>query len=240
MCLCRYRSWLKCFVMVLSLIVLLLNPLVSTASTMTDFIKIEVTGENVNVRSEPSMNGKIITQADSWMYYIAESQPIRDKKDNSSWYKLIFIIDYYYDTFSRLDKSSEYNFVTPYINAKFVKKMPLSEDYKREIEYFRKGRPVRYNTGDIVPKNSIETRISTTKKPHTLFLEPKEGAKKQTFPAGTKISVYGGPDIDVPSYMECSGVLYYHKDMNDKYWFPVFDANLRIIGWAERTDDLPR
>jgi hypothetical protein len=196
-----------------------------------DFVRVQVVGENVNVRSAPNLNGKILGQLSGWEgeSYIAATPPAKDK--SGSWYQLIFSISDYGDYHHyQLKKSSEFNYTAPYINAKYVKAVPLTADDKRQIDWYRKGRPVRHQTGERLNGSTNFSRVATAKQPFTLFLEPKKDAEKKTFPAGTRIFVYDGPDTGGFAYED--GILFYtHVDMEETWWHSIVGEDRRIIGW---------
>jgi hypothetical protein len=234
---------------VLLLALFVLHPEKAGASTKTDpniakmdFVRVIAVGKNINLRDKPSIKGRVLGQVsgsggeyETEATYIAVSPPVKDKSDNSTWYKLFFALESLHSSFIRLDKIDLFNFTTPYINAKFVKKVPLTEFDREQIEYFRQGRPPRYKTGDLIEVyiDPEWDRIVAIKKPLSLYLEPKKNAEKRTFPVGTKVIVYGGPGMGWPDYMRGGGALYWHMDMDDDGWFPAIGENRRIIGWAE-------
>ena len=149
------------------------------------YIKIVVTGQNVNLRDAPSTKGRVlgtvsITDSDHEISakgevyslieaFIAISKPVKDNTDNSAQYQLIFQKNGYSLDFFRFDKDEVFNYSTPYVNSRFVKILPLDDNDRRQIEYFNIGRPPRYKTGDI-KKNLDDAafRIQVTKKPASL------------------------------------------------------------------------
>jgi hypothetical protein len=236
----KYVSFLLAFTLFWGIV-----PFIASASAKVDpsiasvdFIRVHVTGTNVNLRDQPSMKGHVLRQvsdSDDNNAFIAASQPIQDKSDGSTWYKLFFAVEPFDGSFVRFDKSTYLtNSQIPYINARFVKKVPLTEYDQEEIDYFRQGRPPRYRTGDMMDNLHVEQgydAIVPIKKSVSLYLEPKETAKKQTFPAGTNIIVDNGPGRGGNAHDGQGGTSYWHLDMNDVQWEPVIGENSRIIGW---------
>jgi hypothetical protein len=235
-------------IIVLLLALFILNPEKAGASTKIDpntaamdFIRVKAVGTNINLRDKPSSKGRVLGQisgVDEEYYeqatYIAVSPPVEDKSDNSTWYKLFFAVSDYDGSFERLEAGDLFNHAAPYINARFVKKVPLTEFDKKQIDYFRQGRPPRYKTGDLMKVNigPDSDRVIAIENPISLYLEPKGTAKKLTLPAGTKVIVYDGPGYGFPSYSEGEGVNYWHMDLDDCPWWPVIGENRRIIGWT--------
>ncbi|MDR1916695.1 MAG: hypothetical protein LBQ58_08995 [Synergistaceae bacterium] len=196
-----------------------------------DFVRVQVVGKNINVRSAPNLNGKVLGQLSDWSSesYIAAMPPIKDK--SGSWYQLFFSISDYGDYHHyQLKKSMEFNYTAPYINAKYIKVVPLTADDKRQIDWYSKGRPVRHQTGERLSGSTQWSRVATVKQPFTLLLEPQKSAKKKTFPAGTRIFVYDGPDTGGFAYED--GILFYsHTDMEENQWQSIVGEDKRIIGW---------
>jgi hypothetical protein len=217
------------------------NP-VDLPTAAMDFICVEVIGENVNLRDAPSAKGRVLGQVSAsqqevyFIRFIAEATPILDKSDNSTWYKLFFGINVVAG-FERFDKSPYmYDSKIPYINAKFVKEVPLDDYYQKQIEYFKNGRPPFLKTGDFANVDfSAGDIIIATPRPVTLFLEPKENAQKRVLPAKTKIIIreFLGDDASYMWWEGFYGTTYYYKDMNDVRWWPVIGENKQIIGWSK-------
>jgi len=188
-----------------------------------------MTGEEAELRAAPGIGGKAFGLIYPGEAFIAEAEPIAGAGGNSTWYRLFFRISAMNDNFHRFDKSEEYNFSTPYIDAKDVRQVPLSDTDKEEIEFFKGGRLPRYNVGDYI--GPLDLTIAKLRKPGSLFMAPNKDAETRVFPAGTKILTGEGawsPDFHL--YEE--GIYYYHVDMDDVMWQPVFDENERIMGWV--------
>jgi hypothetical protein len=231
---------MKKFIIVFALITGFLASRTNIASAV-EYVCLEVIGENVNLRDAPSMKGKVVSQADEH-FFVAEAGQIVDNGDRSRWYKVIFAIagfdGRYYKPPSLDGKKSEYGAL--YISAKFVAEMPFIDD--PQLEYYKKGRPPRYNTGDTVDMTRFHPdslKAFPIKQAVSLYLAPEKNAPRQNVPAGTKLLKYNGPPDyhGGPNYMNADGVLYYHLDMEDTYWMPFIDENGKILGWCLPGDE---
>jgi hypothetical protein len=202
-------------------------------------IKVEVTGTNINIRSEPSSKGKVIRQASKKddfgeTCFIVDSSNIQNKNDKTEWYKIVFEIDNFsVDIIQSLPN--------PYISKKYVKVVPLSENEKKMLEWFSRGRPPFYKTGDVLQKSMEGWKVVPITETMTLYSEPVENAKKVNFPKGTGIIVSAYPDdigglgaFESATYQD--GRYYFHIDMKDVEWFPVVGENRTIVGWYKRSE----
>jgi len=183
-----------------------------------DIIKIVVTGDSVNLRSEPSTKGKVYCQVNFNTAFLADPVPIRDRSDNSEWYKILF-------TFSELDnriiqthKLSVYNFSYPYISARFAKKEPLNEFDENQLDYLRRGKPLNIHVGDDLSVYDLSIESETLKAPLTLRKEPKADSDSIVVPAGTIVLI-------------CIGELGVYADMDENYWLYIMDKDQKLIGW---------
>jgi hypothetical protein len=58
-----------------------------------DIIRVVVTKKKVNLRLEPSLKSEVYDQADKDDVFLVEYPPVRDTSDNSTWYKILFVVD---------------------------------------------------------------------------------------------------------------------------------------------------
>jgi hypothetical protein len=80
---------------------------------------VNITGDNVNVRSAPNAQGKVLFQVSNEDFLAVNKKPIQDSS-GQEWYEVIFHMGSEDDEFGRI--------TTPaYIIGKFVKKHPESE-----------------------------------------------------------------------------------------------------------------
>ena len=192
-------------------------------------IKVVVTGDNVNIRSAPSANGKIYGQAHSGSYFLVDPVSVRDKGDNSEWYKILFDIDAFGEIIRQTDKQPAFEYTNPYISARFVEEEPLNDYDEHNLRYFAQGRPVYYQVGQDFSEYGLfsEAWRREVKTLLSLYLEPKAGARTIEVPAGTVVLF----DSDH------EGRLSHHYDMDDVEWFYVADENKKLIGFVTREQE---
>jgi len=196
-------------------------------------IRVVVTGDNVNIRSAPSVKGKAYTQTNSGACFLVASVPVRDESDNSEWYRILFDIDAFGDIIYQTNKMPLFQYANPYISARFVKSEPLSDYDKHALEYFAKGRPPHYQVGENFSESGWFSEdyawSREVKTPISLYLEPKVGAQRIEAPAGTIVLF----DSDH------EGRLRHHYDMDDVRWFYVADESGKLIGFvtSEQMDE---
>ena len=222
------------------------------------YVKIVVTGQNINLRDAPSTKGRVlgtvlrndgygqhilsINGKNTELYdagLIAATNPIKDHTDNSTWYQLFFKKDDFSCSFFRFDKDKMFSYSTPYVNSRFVKILPLDDQDKKQIKYFKEGRPLHFKTGSIMSVNPIWEEegdtIKVTRKQTSAYLEPKKDAKQITIPIGTKIVIStvskGGPSYSYDDENIYGDARYFHMDMDDVCWYPIIGENKRILGW---------
>ncbi|MCL1941862.1 MAG: hypothetical protein FWG09_07950 [Synergistaceae bacterium] len=196
--------------------------LFSSLAEAQNIVRAVVTGDNVNIRSEPSAKSKVLHQAGSGTVFLVDSAPIRDKSDNSEWHKILFSItmmDGNIYGFYQAHRLPIYEFSHPYISARFIKKGTPTEDERWRLDELAQGRPVEVHIGDDF--SEWETESNVLKTPVSLYKEPG-GADTFTLPAGATV-LFG---------VDSEGRLGYHFDKDDKYWFYVIDENKKLIGWA--------
>ena len=97
------------------------------AAEAQDVVRVVVTGDNVSIRSEPISKGKVHTQASDGEVFLVDPVSVRDRSDNSEWYKILFSTSVMDDTIFQAHKLPAYDFSYPYISAKFVRKAPLTD-----------------------------------------------------------------------------------------------------------------
>jgi hypothetical protein len=237
------RLWLKISAIFLFIVIIFVNPRFSNAVaaatkiSVQNVVKVEVTGDNVNLRDTPSAKGKVLGQANNGNSYIAEKTLITDSKDGSKWYQIIYEVGAYADEFYKPFNN------TSYISSKYVKVVPLSEHDRGQLEWFAQDRPVRYHTGDtIIDDISInEAKLVPIKAPMTVFLEPRKNSEQKTFPKGTEIFVFNGGDMGGLTPYDAHidkypGTMYYYEDVNGENWVPVSGENRKVIGWLKGID----
>jgi hypothetical protein len=243
------------------------------------YVKLSIQGTNVNLRDRPSMRGRVLAQADgdghsyfpyvtvrqhmpiqgaqgtlrtnSISGFVVQAQPVHNREDNSTWYRLFFassycIMAYLWDgELHRTDKLQIFGYTVPYVHADFVVTTWLDCYEREQIEKFSKGRPPLYPTGSVVSNipyvvhANNDDPIFTVKNPVTIRLQPQRDAGKRTIPAGTKI-IYNGPQPRhaTPPNSTYDGTDYYHKDMDDNLWWPMIGTDERVMGWMTKEERL--
>ena len=188
-----------------------------------EVIKVTVTGDAVNIRSAPSIKGEIYRQAYKGESFVVESIPIKDKSDNSEWYKILFLInETEICSFYQAHKMDRYNFSYPYINTGLVREEPFTVyDIKHELDYLKRGRPADKQIGDDISPYIADIETYALKAPVTLYKEPSRGAGKIVLAVGATVLL--GLD---PEGRYCS-----HIDADDKPWVYVLNGKKKLIGW---------
>ena len=136
-----------------------------------------VTGDNVNLRLSPSVNGKKQEdQAGRGDIYIVDSKPIYDKEGKMNWFKILY---WYWDSEGYLVELN-----TLYISSKFVKIKPMDKEFR---DFFQEEK--KAIARDKVYQKSGEWRITNH----------KEGYEDTTFSYESKpILLYTDPDLKSP------------------------------------------
>ena len=105
------------------------------------FVKLAITGKDVNLRPLPQASDGIVAQANMGDVFIAEQWPIKNTTEKSNWYRIIFAVkNGGIVPLPSMDKRFKAGFF-PFVSAKFTTISPLTleEDVAaREIPY-RKG-----------------------------------------------------------------------------------------------------
>jgi hypothetical protein len=116
------------------------------------YVKLAVTGTDVNLRPLPQAGGSVVAQANTGDIFIAEQWPIKNTDDESEWYRIVFAV--------KADggivplASANNRFKTgffPFVSAKYAAISPITpqEDIAiRKIPY-RKG--FSYDLGNNLP-----------------------------------------------------------------------------------------
>jgi hypothetical protein len=253
-----------CCVLLLTLGILGWFGIGKSGASMPDVMCVSVTGNYVNIHSTPSLKGKILTKIGDIMMdgcdLLVDPVPILDRNDHSEWYEILFVCGYFFNPFvkpndlhrhswfiSATDKYKIFNYTHPYISAKCVEKKenqnpacwePYYAYPENGVEWYAQGRPPRVKIGDRVKelgkytKSKGPYRKTSIKKQLTLFKEPNRKAEKFSLPAGSRVV---DPDPEWIGGTDAPHVpLGYHKDMDDKAWLALVDANtLEVIGWTE-------
>jgi hypothetical protein len=208
----------------------------ASAAEHIEYIRLQVVGQNVNLREAPNMKGRVAFKVSEEDFYIfiAEAVPAADRGGKPEWYKIIFTVGESDDSFGKpYFDGKAYNAL--YLSAKFARQAPLTDFDEAQIEYYKKGRPPRYNTGDTVGMSGFspeEISAFPIKQAVSLYLAPQKNTRRQSVPAGAKLLQYSGEGgFCFPDYMNAYGVFYFHLDMDDIVWTPFIDENRRIIGW---------
>jgi hypothetical protein len=194
------------------------------AADVPDVVRISVTGDKVNIRSAPDTKGKVHAQVDRGEAFLVDPVPVRNKSDNTEWYKILFWVggdmDFYH--FRQVQKMSAYDFSCPYISAGFVKTEPLNEYDVRQLDHLKQGRPSFANIGDDISRYCSEKETYALRTAVVLHKEPGYTAGTIELPTGTTVFIGIDPE----------GRNVHHTDMDDKNWFCVMDENNKLIGWA--------
>ena len=111
----------------------------STQAAPEGFVKLAITGKDVNLRPLPQANGGVVAQANTGDVFIAEQWPIENTSEESQWYRIIFAVNGNGDIapLSSVNKRFKAGFF-PFVSTKFAKISPVTvdEDAKaRKIPY---------------------------------------------------------------------------------------------------------
>ena len=92
------------------------------------FVKLAVTGTNVNVRPIPHAEGAATTQVGVGDVFIAEEWPINNTTEKTQWYRIAFAVkDGAVVPLASVDKRFKAGFF-PFVSAKFVTVSPLTQE----------------------------------------------------------------------------------------------------------------
>jgi hypothetical protein len=108
--------------------------------------------DSVPVYAAPSDKGKLISELSTYETpgFLVDPNPIVGKTDKSTWYKVIFVCDDFGNSLQQVQKSEQFNFSYPYVNAKFLKLQPAPDFIKEHIVAFQQKRPVKTKVGHTV------------------------------------------------------------------------------------------
>jgi uncharacterized membrane protein len=102
------------------------NFLPGSALAAGEFVRLSVTGTNVNLRPQPRASGAALAQANPEDAFIAEKVTFT-AADGSRWYKILFTLDPS-GNFRSAAGDPRFKGSPPYISAQFVSAAPLSSD----------------------------------------------------------------------------------------------------------------
>ena len=92
------------------------------------FVKLAITGKDVNLRPLPQASDGIVAQANSGDLFIAEQWPVVNATDKSQWYRITFAVkDGGIVPLSSVDKRFKAGFF-PFVSAKFATISPLTSE----------------------------------------------------------------------------------------------------------------
>jgi hypothetical protein len=181
-------------------------------------------------------------------HLFVDPTPIPGQGENSKWYKILFYTSPWEPGFVQLNKSSNTGYAYLYVETNKVSQSQIDEFERKEIEYFKQGRPQRIAVGDsLATVKKVERdffgggwdrggfRIATTTAPNILHRAPKNGEATFTLPKGTKIidpipsGRYGTDSYDL---------LGRYIDMNEDHWLAVIDGNTqKVVGWSYTSNE---
>jgi hypothetical protein len=98
--------------------------LMAAAASAGEFVRLSVTGTNVNLRPQPRMGGAVLAQASPKDGFIAEKGAFI-AADGSRWYKILFTVGPS-GNFRAAAGDSRFKGSPPYISAQFASAAPLS------------------------------------------------------------------------------------------------------------------
>jgi hypothetical protein len=105
--------------------------LMATAAAAAEFVRLSVTGTNVNLRPQPRAGGAALGRASPKDEFIAEKTTFT-ASDGSQWYKILFTLDPS-GNFRSAASDSRFKGSPPYISAQFVSAAPLSSDDEKRV-----------------------------------------------------------------------------------------------------------
>ena len=116
------------------------------------FVKLAITGTDVNLRPLPHAGGTVITQASTGDVFIAEQWPIDNTTEKSQWYRIVFAIKDNGDIvpLPSVDKRFKAGFF-PFVSAAFTEISPITweQDTQARALPYRQG--FRYDLGNSLP-----------------------------------------------------------------------------------------
>jgi hypothetical protein len=170
--------------------------------------------------------------------FLIDATPIK-RNDGSTWHRMVFEIEPPYaanglhyqikegSVPAYPDNYRAPEFSYPYVNAKYIKKSPLTKEDKVAIEDFKHGRPCRIKVGDDMSYNTYYW-MTVTQKTIFLYKEPQKNTQKINLPKGSKI-IY---PVAHPSSGDTTPFPGTYIDMDDTVWLPIIDLkSKKMLGW---------
>ncbi|MCL1940941.1 MAG: SH3 domain-containing protein, partial [Synergistaceae bacterium] len=94
------------------------------------YVRLSVTGTNVNVRASANTGSKVFTQVNPGDEFIAWDDPVTNPADGSKWYKIVMSV---WNGYLPLAADNRFGIAAAYISANFVRAAELSEDENKKI-----------------------------------------------------------------------------------------------------------
>ena len=91
------------------------------------FVKLAITGTDVNLRPIPQGGGAAVAQANTGDVFIAEQWPITNKGDNSQWYRIVFVVNSDGNVASLPTMDTRFKAVPfPFVSVKYTEVLPVT------------------------------------------------------------------------------------------------------------------
>ena len=153
------------------------------------YVRISVTGTNVNVRAGANTSSKVLTRANPGDTFVADSRTVTNLADGSQWYRIVFA-------------GSDDKLLTAYIRSDFASVTKLNDNENKKIsallalygEYaFLKALDIN---GNIKVPNFVVSSL-TIKESNTYELVFYEKGSEHRYTSAGKMSAYVDDDLSI-------------------------------------------
>ncbi|MDR3280075.1 MAG: hypothetical protein LBT23_06155 [Synergistaceae bacterium] len=198
-----------------------------------DYVKITITGDNVNLRSGPGQNTHVLAKAKSGDFFVARASTIKNEDDRSVWYRIVC----YSDKNSELrlaNNSVQYGYLFPCVSARFTHAEPLDDECARRLERLKSG-------GEKPPESDTASVFNWSERSQRLLAasglpgwgQVLGGATLRELPSkSAKVLKQIAPYDDSFFQSTAVGV----KEDDGESWYEIPVEGFEVIGWV-RADE---
>ena len=121
-------------------------------ATPEGFIKLSITGIDVNLRPLPKAGGAVVAQANTGDMFIAEQWPIENTNEKSQWYRIVFAVKDNGDIvpLSSVDTRFKAGFF-PFVSARFATTSPVTQEEGAQARKMPYREGFRFDLGNNLP-----------------------------------------------------------------------------------------
>ena len=169
------------------------------------YVKLSITGTNVNLRPLPQASGNIIKQVNTGDIFIAEQWTIENTAEKSKWYRIVFAVNANGGITSLASTDKKFKAgIFPFVSAQYAKASPVTEKEDAAIRKIPYREEFNYDLGNNLP--DIVRKFGPGKIERTFSLEELEyfGVGNNLF---ATVSLPGLPEaflwesVDEPYYI---------------------------------------